>query len=62
MAALQTAAADPKTSADEIKKKVAAVRLARQRARAKLEAAKKELLELLAPDQEAVLVGLGYLD
>ena len=62
MAALQAAAADPKTSPDELKKKVAAVRIARQKARAKLEAAKKELLELLAPDQEAVLVGLGYLD
>ena len=62
MADLQTAAADPKTSADELKKKVAAVRIARQKARDKFEAAKKELLELLAPDQEAVLVGLGYLD
>ena len=62
MADLQAAAADAKTSADELKKKVAAVRIARQKARDKLEAAKKELLELLAPDQEAVLVGLGCLD
>ena len=62
MAALQTAAANPKTSADDLKRKVAAVRIARQKARAKFEAAKKELLELLGPDQEAVLVGLGYLD
>jgi hypothetical protein len=41
---------------------VAAVRLARRKARERLEAAKKELLDLLAPDQEAILVGLGYLD
>jgi soluble P-type ATPase len=62
MADLQTAAADTKTSPDELQRKVAAVRTARQKARAKYEAAKKELLDLLAPDQEAVLVGLGYLD
>ncbi len=62
MSELQTAAADTKTSPDELKKKVAAVRAARQKARSNFEAAKKELLELLSPDQEAVLVGLGYLD
>jgi hypothetical protein len=62
MADLRTAAADPKTSAEVLKQKVAAVRIARQKAKDKLAAAKKELLELLAPDQEAVLVGLGYLD
>jgi hypothetical protein len=62
MANLRTAAANPKTSADELKNKVAAVRTARQKAKAKLETAKKELLELLSPDQEAVLVGLGYVD
>jgi hypothetical protein len=62
MADLKTAAADAKTAPDELKKKVAAVRIARQKARDKLEAAKKELLDLLSPDQEAVLVGLGYLE
>jgi hypothetical protein len=62
LADLQAATANPKTPPDELQKKVAAVRLARQKARDRLEAAKKELLELLAPDQEAVLVGLGYLD
>jgi hypothetical protein len=62
MADLKAAAADAKTSPDELKKKVAAVRIARQKARDKLEAAKKGLLELLSPDQEAVLVGLGYID
>ena len=62
MTDLQTAAADVKASPDELKKKVAAVRTARQKARNNFEAAEKELLEMLSPDQEAVLVGLGYLD
>ena len=51
----------PKTSPDDLKKKVAAVHRS-AKAKAKLETAKKELLELLSPDQEAVLVGLGYID
>lgn len=62
MADLRTAAADAKISADDLKKKVAAVRTARQKAREKFEAAKKDLLELLTPDQEAMLLGLGYID
>jgi len=62
MADLQVAAANSKTAADELKTKIAAVRAARQKARAKFETAKRELLELLGPDQEAMLVGLGYLD
>jgi predicted nucleic acid-binding Zn-ribbon protein len=62
LADLQTAAADAKTSPEQLQQKVAAVRAARQKARAKLEAAVKELLEVVAPDQEAVLVGLGYID
>ncbi len=62
MSDLQTAAGDTKTSSDELKKKVAAVRVARQKAKRTFETAKKDLLELLSPDQEAVLVGLGYID
>ena len=62
MTDLRTAAADAKTTPDELKKRVAAVRIARKKAHDKLDAAKKELLELLSPEQEAVLVGLGYLD
>jgi septal ring factor EnvC (AmiA/AmiB activator) len=62
MADLQTALADAKTTPDQIKEKVAAVRAARQKARAELEAAQKDLLELLTSDQEAVLVSLGFLD
>jgi len=59
---LQASLADPKTSPDLLKEKVAGVRAARQKARAELETAQKELLELLTVDQEAVLVSMGYLD
>ena len=62
MADLQTVLADAKVSPEQLKEKVAAVRNARQKARAKFEAAQKELLELLGPDQEAVLVSLGYIE
>lgn len=59
---LQAALKDPKHTDKEIQEKVAAVRQARQRARAELDAALKELRLLLTAEQEAVLVGLGYLD
>jgi hypothetical protein len=59
---LQSALDDTSTTPAQLKERVAAVRLARQKARDKLVAAQKELLELLTPDQEAVLVRLGYLD
>ncbi|MHB1035422.1 MAG: hypothetical protein ACYC35_14215 [Pirellulales bacterium] len=62
LAELQATLADQKSSPEQIREKVAAVRAARKKAMAKLEAAQKELLELLAPDQEAAMVGLGYLD
>jgi hypothetical protein len=62
MADLQTVLADAKVSPEQIKEKVAAVRIARQKARAKFEAAQKDLLELLSPDQEAVLVSVGYIE
>jgi hypothetical protein len=54
--------ADPKHARIDLQKKVAAVRLAREKAHADLDVAQKELLQLLTPDQEAILVGLGYLD
>lgn len=59
---LQAAIDDPKTSSDQLNEKVTAVRAARKKAREKLEAAQKELFLLITPDQEAVLVRLGYLD
>jgi hypothetical protein len=54
--------ADDKTTPEQLKDKVTAVRTARHKAGDKLQAAQKELLELLTPDQEAVLLGLGYID
>jgi Spy/CpxP family protein refolding chaperone len=59
---LKTTLADPKHTADEVKEKFAAVRKARQKVRTELEAAQKDLLKLLTPEQEATLVGLGYID
>jgi hypothetical protein len=62
MSALQTAAADPNTSDDDLKQKIEAVRTARAKARADLDAAVKDLEEVLTPDQQAMLVALGYLE
>jgi hypothetical protein len=62
MADLQTALADKKSTPETLEEKIGAVRLARQKAKDKLDLARKDLLELLTLDQEAVLVSLGYLD
>ena len=59
---LRTALADPNTTSEQLKEKISAVRDARQKAKAELAAARKDLLGLLTPDQEAVLVSLDYLD
>jgi hypothetical protein len=59
---LKTALDNPKTPPEEIKEKVAAVRRAQQKARADLDAARKDLVELLTADQQLVLVSLGYLE
>jgi Spy/CpxP family protein refolding chaperone len=59
---LKTTLSDPKHTPDEIREKVLAVRKARQKVRADLEAAQKDMLRLLTAEQEAVLVSLGYLD
>lgn len=56
------AVTDAKTTPEQLQQKLAAVRAARQKARADLAAAQKDLLELLTADQEAVLVDLGFLD
>jgi hypothetical protein len=50
------------TPADEITKKLAALRDAREKAKANTVAAQKELKEILTPRQEAVLVTMGMLD
>ena len=59
---LQATLADAKTTPEQIQDKLAALRAARQKARAELAAAQKDILELLTPDQEAILVNLGLLD
>lgn len=59
---LQTTLADPNATTEQCKEKITAVRSARQKAKADLAAARKDLLQLLTLDQEAMLVSLGYLD
>jgi hypothetical protein len=59
---LRTTLADPNGTAEQLKEKITAVRNARQKAKAELAAARKDLLDLLTVDQEAVLVSLDYLD
>jgi len=61
-AELKTVLADPKHTKAEIDDHVTAVRKARQQSRADLEAAQKELVQMLTARQEAVLISLGYLD
>jgi Spy/CpxP family protein refolding chaperone len=62
IADLRASVTDAKSTPAQLQEKIAAVRKARQQAQADLAAAQKQLLELLTPDQEAVLVSLGYLD
>jgi hypothetical protein len=59
---LAAAAADKNTTPDQLKRKMAAVRQARKKAIAQLETLQKELLDLLTPEQEAILVGLGFIE
>lgn len=53
---------DPKHTKADLEEKVAAVRKARQQVRAELDAAQKDLRQLLTADQETILVGQGYLE
>ena len=62
MQQVKTAIEDKDISNDEILKKLAAMREAREKARAELAAAQKELKEACTPRQEAILVTLGQLD
>jgi hypothetical protein len=59
---LQTILADPNATSEQLKEKITAVRNARLKAKAELAAARKDLLELLTLDQEAMLVSLDRLD
>ena len=62
MQALREVAAQPEASKDEISGRVAAMRQARQKARADYDAAQQALLGALTPRQEAILMTLGVLD
>lgn len=59
---LRTVLKEPKHTKAEVDEHVAAIRRARQKARADLDAAQKDLLPLLTASQEATLISLGYLD
>jgi hypothetical protein len=59
---LKAALKAPEHSASQIKNKIDAVRQAREKTKAELVAAQKELSLLLTDDQQVVLVSLGYLD
>jgi hypothetical protein len=59
---LHEALDNPDTSSADIKAKVDAVRAARAAAREKLAKAEQDLIQVLTPHQEAVLVDAGLLD
>jgi len=60
--ALRTALEGDSTSAEDLKAKLAAVREARKKAAAELEAARADLAKVLSVRQEAVLVSMGILE
>jgi hypothetical protein len=59
---LRTALENKDTPAEEITKRLTALREAREKARAELTSAQKELKEVLTQRQEAVLVTFGMLE
>jgi hypothetical protein len=59
---LQKTLTDSKATPEQFKEKIAAVRNERKKAKAELEAAQKDLRQLLTQDQEAILIGFGCLD
>jgi len=59
---LRTTLENKDASADDIKAKLAALREAREKGKAEVAAAQKELKEVLTQRQEAVLVTMGMLD
>ena len=62
LADLRTTLADAKSTPELIQEKIATLREARQRARQDLAAARDDLLKLVTPEQEIILVSLGYLE
>jgi Spy/CpxP family protein refolding chaperone len=61
-AELKSVLDDPKHAKTDVEEKIAAVRKARERARSDLADAQRDLIRLLTPAQQAMMVGLGHLD
>jgi Spy/CpxP family protein refolding chaperone len=59
---LKTVLDDPKHTKAEVDEKITGVRKAREQARAELEEARRDLMLMLTPTQQAVMVSLGYLE
>jgi hypothetical protein len=59
---LLTSDASVKPSDTDLQQKIAAIRTARAKARRELDSAQTDLLLLLTPQQEAILLAQGYLD
>lgn len=59
---LKTVLDEPKHSKAEVDEKIAAVRKAREKAREEYAAAQRDLMQLLTPSQQAIMVGLGHLE
>ena len=53
---------EPKHTKAEVDEKIDAIRKARERARTELAEAQADLLRLVTPSQQVILISLGYLD
>jgi hypothetical protein len=62
MSDLQKTLSDKKNTPAQVKAKIAALRAARETAKEKMKVARAELLEVISPEQELVLISLGYLE
>jgi hypothetical protein len=62
IAELKTAVADSKTTKEQLNELMGIVRTAREKAKKEMAGAEGELRLILTPDQEAVLIGMGYMD
>ena len=58
---LQAVLNEPQSTSEQIQEKLAALRKARQQAKADLAAAQQDLLELLTMGQQAILASLGLI-
>jgi Spy/CpxP family protein refolding chaperone len=59
---LKTVLDDPKHTKADVDEKIAAVRTAREKARADLGVAQRDLARLLTPDQQTIMISVGHLD